>query len=88
MGALASPTPLRGRLLALLSASLLLGCWGGSRDDGPEPVPVASDAETLLGAGLLPPDGQVAAADALPTADLPPDASAAAELVAGDDLPS
>jgi hypothetical protein len=76
-----TPTALGGMLA--LTAGLLLGC--GSSDSGSSAPPL-SDAESLVGTALLPPDGVVSAADALGSEDLPPDASANA-VVADDDLP-
>jgi len=83
MGALT--TTALGGMLAL-SAGLLLGCGGSDNtSSGGSNSPVLSDAETLVGAALLPPDGVVSAADALGSEDLPPDSASA--VIADDDLP-
>ena len=80
----ARTTTALGGMLAL-TAGLLLGCGGSDSSSGTNP-PGPSDAESLVGAALLPPDGLVSASGALGGEDLPPDGSASA-VVADDDLP-
>lgn len=81
----ARTTTALGGLLAV-TAGLLLGCGGSDNTGGGSTPPALSDAESLMGAALLPPDGTVSTADALGSEDLPPDATANAG-VADDELP-
>ena len=61
------------------AVATLTGCA-----DSSSTAPAVSDAQRLLGASLLPPQDSGTTADGLGADELPPDASATAELDAAD----
>jgi hypothetical protein len=68
----------------LLCAAWLTAC-GGNSSDADLPISTALNAEQMLGAGMLPPDGTRAQASTLSSSDMPPDTTATVDSA---DLPS